>query len=85
MNCNNPIVQNLLDKVIRDKCSKMFDEAMYIANDFNTLTKHKDLFIEQSTIYCNKKNLQPTNRIHWLNSTNFQQIQIPVDTKISDK
>lgn len=38
----------MLEETIRDKCSQIFDEALYIVSDSNTLEKHKDLFIEQS-------------------------------------
>lgn len=49
MNCRkSPTFQKNLEKIIHNRCSKIFNEAMYISNDFNMLKKYKDLFIEQS-------------------------------------
>lgn len=40
--------QQMADRIIQHKCSMIFNEAQYIAKDFSTLEKYKDLFIEQS-------------------------------------
>lgn len=48
-NQNNKIFQKIAEKIIRNKCSKIYNEALYIANDLDMLEKYKDLFIEQST------------------------------------
>lgn len=48
MNCAGPTFQRMADKIIQHKCSMIFNEAQYIAKDFKTLEKYKDLFIEQS-------------------------------------
>lgn len=50
MKCNSLIFQTIVENIALDKCSKIFTEALYIANDPGTLETFKDLFIEQSKL-----------------------------------
>lgn len=50
-NCpKNENFRKILENIMHDKCSRMFNEALYISNDIDMLKKYKDLFIEQSKL-----------------------------------
>lgn len=50
MKCKNLKHRNVLKEIIQHKCSTIFEEAQYMANDLEMLDRYKDLFIEQSKI-----------------------------------